>query len=175
MNVNKVDFLNDLNETINYLKSNLTETSEILKFTFYTPGTTDDQNIFEINFKTFDVIPEYFQTINYDVVEKITLVLKDKELIKTIHCDKKNNMIAITDNQKNELNEMVKETDYSMIKDDGCTYYEFEYGIIGKYNPLTSSYYLYDDNEWKLSGSVMRWVEDPAYQCKIVKEPNKTK
>ena len=51
------------------------------------------------------------------------------------------------------------------------TGYEFEYNQIGKYNPLTSCYYIYENGEWKISGSVIRWIEDPAYDYKIIKEP----
>ncbi len=173
MNVSRVDFLNDLNKTIDYLKSNLKEGDTIFKIKFYKPSSLDNEYLFERIYSSFDNIDLTYE--DYLKVEKITMVIKNENYLKTIQCDKNNNIIAITDNnatKKETASSMANEVDYSsIVKDDGCTYYEFEYGQIGKYNPLTSCYYIYENGEWKISGSVMRWIEDPAYDYKIIKEP----
>ena len=173
MNINKVDFLDDLEKTISYFKNILNNGESLYKIEFYTQSNIDDEYKFNKTYTSFEDID--LTSDDYMKVEKITLIIKNNDYVKTVHCDKKNNIIAIADNkQKESVNKMIDEVDYSsIVKDDGCTYYEFEFNQIGKYNPLTSCYYLYEDGEWVISGTVMRWVEDPAYECKIIKEPNK--
>ena len=62
-------------------------------------------------------------------------------------------------------NEKAPKNEQFIIPDDGCRYYKFlQFSKIGKYDPQTGCYYLLTDHmEWKLSGAVMRWVIDAAY------------
>ena len=174
MNINKVDFLNDLGKTIDFLRSNINVNDKIIKLQFYTTSNVDDYNVFDVSYNSLDEIE--LENEDYQKVKKITMVLMNNNNIKTIHCDKETSMVAITDNTKKEtkVNSMINESNLNnIIKDDGCTYYEFEFGQIGKYDPKTLGYYLYDDDRWILSGTVMRWVEDSQYEYKIIKQPTK--
>lgn len=173
MNTIKVDFLDNLDKTINNLKKIITPGDELVVLKFYTPGKTDDNNSFERSFYSLDDIN--IDQENYENARKITMILKNNGILKTVHCDKKSGLIVGVDSRKKEeLKEMNSEIDLSNIDmNDDCTYYKFEFGIIGKYDPNTSSYYIYEDGNWKISGEVMRWVEDPAYEYEIIsKERN---
>ena len=66
-----------------------------------------------------------------------------------------------------------EDVDTSMVKNDDCTYYQFEFGKIGKYDPKTLSYYLWNGNSWKISGDMNRWMIDPAYAYKIIKNKDR--
>ena len=167
----KVDFLDNLDKTKFFIKSNIKENDKIVKLSFYTPGSTDDNNAFERNYYSIDSID--LDNDSYKNVEKISIIIQNDNILKSILCDKKNNLIIATDNRKSELKQMVDDTDINNIQmDDNCTYYKFEFGIIGKYDPNTSSYYIYEDGDWKMSGEVMRWVEDPAYDYEIINKSN---
>lgn len=172
---NNVDFLDDLNKTIEYLKSKITLQDKLVKLKFYTPGKIDDNNSFERCFYSFEDMNMAQESYNRS--QKITMILKNNDIVRTIHCDKKSGRVAIIEsgiadnNRKSEVNKMSDEVNFDIINmDDNCTYYKFQFGIIGKYDPDKSNYYIYEDNKWKLSGDVMRWVEDAGYECEIIKK-----
>lgn len=176
ISTNNVDFLDDLNKTIEYLKSKITPQDKLVELKFYTPGKIDDNNSFERCFYSFEDIN--MNQENYNRSQKIAMTSKKDGIIKTIHCDKKSGSVITADNsKKRELNEMPEipdEVNLDMIDmNDNCTYYKFQFGIIGKYDPDKSNYYIYKDNKWELSGNVMRWVEDAGYECEIIKKGEK--
>ena len=173
MNTNKVDFLDDLDKTLEYLKSIITSEDMLYILKFYTPGKTDDNNSYERIFNSFDKLS--IDQEGYDRASKVTMILKNKDELKTIHCDKKSGLIVITDNSKRkEISKMTEDVDLSMINmEDNCTYYKFEFGIIGKYDPDTNNYYSYEDGNWVINGTIMRWVEDGAYPFEEIKKERK--
>lgn len=173
MNTIKVDFLNDYNKTLDSLKHLINPEDKLNVIKFYTSGKIDDNNKFERSFYNFEDI-NLDQEI-YEQVEKITMILNNNGDLKTFHCDKNSGLIVYANsNEKKELKKMTSEVNIDNIDmNDDCTYYKFEDGIIGKYDPNTSSYYIYEDNEWKISGAIMRWIEDPAYDYEIINKENK--
>ena len=172
MTIEKVTFLNDLEKTIEFLKNMIMPNDQLIRLEFYTSGKIDDNNIFEKKYNHIDNIDMNQET--YDKAKKISLILKNNDLVKTVHCDKNSGLIIVFDNSnKRELNRIVEDIDLSNVDmDDNCTYYKFEFGILGKYDHSNGNYYIYEDDKWKLSGDVMRWVEDPGYICEEIGKNN---
>ena len=172
MEIQKVEFLNDLNQTISFLESYVTGVNEVKKLTFYKKGKVDDEHAYERSFNDLEEVKRDYRQEFYDKAERITMVVKTADDLITVICDKKTATIAVATSKKEkreELRRIQEQPDYSkIVKDDGCVYYLFEFGQIGKYDPNNYGYYLYKDGEWEVSGSVMRWVEDPAYNYTII-------
>lgn len=170
MEIIKPDYLDDLEETMMFLNGYLQEGNQIKKLIFR------ENESFNKEFSSIEEALDYYRKSDYVQVEKITMIVSKNHELSTIQIDKKKNLIAIaTSSDKSEITQMFQETDRSMIQEDGCTYYEFEFGQIGKFDPKTSCYYLWKDGKWENSGAVMRWVIDPAYDYKIIQDSTKGK
>ncbi len=172
MEIIKVEFLNDLEQTIQFLQSYVKESDEIKKLEFFSPGKIDGEYSYERIFKSLEDVKRDYKQEFYEKAKRITFIIKKPDDLVTIYCDKEKSSVAIVksnEEKKEEIQALSQEKDINDIaKDDGCTYYLFEFGQIGKYDPATSCYYLYTDGKFEISGTVMRWVEDPAYDYKII-------
>ena len=172
MEIKKVEFLKDLNQTLAFLQSYVKGMDEVKKLTFYKKGKVDDEHPYERSFDSLEEALRDYKQEFYDRADKITMVVKTTDDLITIHCDKETQTVAVADSKKEkatELRRIQEQPDYSkIVKNDGCVYYLFEFGQIGKYDPYNYGYYLYKDGQWEVSGSVMRWVEDPAYNYTII-------
>lgn len=175
MEIIKVEFLNNLEQTITFLQSFVKGTDEIKKLVFYREGKQVDVHPYERSFDDLDQVRRDYKQEFYDKADKITMVVKTPDDLITIHCDKQNSAVAVLGSKKEkkeELQDMTEKHEIEkIVRNDGCTYYQFEFGQIGKYDP-NSGYYLYKDGQWEPSGSVMRWVEDPAYECTVIGGPD---
>jgi len=166
MEIQRNDNLQDWHQTLEILKSYITPDTIVKKLKFYQKSKIEDNHPIELNFQTLEEAEKYFQFDYYSKIDAITMILMRGKEIKTIQIDKQKGMIATLDNnqekKKEELKKMM-DTDENIIKQDGCTYYKFEFGKIGKFDPKTLCYYIYENGKWEVSGIVETWVIDPEY------------
>ena len=186
----KVDFLDDLNEFINYIKSQINDNCKFVKIHFYKKGINDNLSLNEHNFSSIDEILEFYKVNDYSMVDVMDFYYMEEDDLKTIHADKKTSYIVIV--SKNEVKEKslkdLKEmqdddnsVDISKIPfEEGCIYYSFNIGkrkyAVGKWDERLCGYFLLENGQWKRSREVERWINDPAYDYEVInRKPNNVK
>lgn len=169
--IKKVDFLDSYERTLVAMKEQIGN-NRVIKI-----SVSSSNNEEPLEFQSFQDLLEQFKPSDYEKANSISILyLKEDNTMGIVRTDKeKASLIQINDVPKKNDNDssMFQERlqkAKSLVKDDGCTYYMFKNnGIVGKYDPNTASYYvLNSDNNWEISGVIMRWVLDPSYDYVIL-------
>ncbi len=159
----QANFLQDYEKTIQYLEK-IEQLNNII-------GISINKGEETLDFQSLNELKATLKKEEYDLVKSITVLIMNNKKKGSIYMDKESlsmivlNMINNLSSEK-ELKEMISpKTMEEAIIDDGSTYYRFETsGIIAKYDPNNSGYYvLNEDGTWKREGEVRRWLIDAAY------------
>ena len=180
----KVDFLDDLDKFIDYIKSQINDNCEILKIHFYKKGINDSLLLYDKYFSSIDEIKEYYTVNDYSNVDNMDFSYKEEDDLKTISAYKqistifKTSQNSIKNDARAEINQMISEgkgIDINQIPfEEGCRYYAFKtHGLIvsvAKYDSRTKRFFLLENGQWNRCEEVQRWIIDPAYDYEIIKD-----
>ena len=84
MTTEKVDFLDDLDKFIDYIKSQINDNCKIIKIHFYKKGINDSLLLYEKYLSSIDEIKDYYTVNDYSNVDNMDFSYKEEDDLKTI-------------------------------------------------------------------------------------------
>lgn len=180
----KVDFLDDLNKFIGYIRSQINDNCKIIKIHFYKKDMNSSLLLYEKYFSSIDEINDYYKSNDYSNIDNMDFFYKEEDDLKIISAYKQNSTIvrtsqnSIKNNARAEINQMIlegKSIDVSQLPfEEGCRYYAFKnHGLIvsvAKFDLRTNRFFLLENGKWNRCEEVQRWIIDPTYDYEIIKD-----